>query len=163
MTVICQQPEGGKFAADRRLPIANIRSICWQTCRGTCICQQQIYWIFAIYSQLSAENLLKICYYSHLPIANLPNICYLQSSVSSIFTEYLLFTVICQQQIYWIIAFTVICQQQIYRIFLQLSVSSICHSIFLLLHLLSFHRHTLPKNRLNGQTDETRWKFSIKL
>ena len=51
-----------------------------------CICYQQIYRLFAIYSGLSP--------------ANLPNICYLQSTVTSKFTEYLLLTVDCHQQIY---------------------------------------------------------------
>ena len=43
------------------------------------ICHQQIYRLFAIYSRLSP--------------ANLPNICYWQSTVTSKFTEYLLLTV----------------------------------------------------------------------
>ena len=39
-----------------------------------------------------------------LSLANLPIICYLQSTVTSKFTEYLLLTVDCHQQIYRIIA-----------------------------------------------------------
>ena len=40
----------------------------------------------------------------NLSAANLPIICYLQSTVTSKFTEYLLFTVDCHQQIYRIFA-----------------------------------------------------------
>ena len=39
-----------------------------------------------------------------LSAANLPIICYLQSTVTSKFTDYLLFTVDCHQQIYRIFA-----------------------------------------------------------
>ena len=49
----------------------------------TVVCHHQIYQLLAIYSRLSP--------------ANLPNICYLQSTVTSKFTEYLLLTVDCHQ------------------------------------------------------------------
>ena len=69
--------------------------VCMYVCMYTCVCEftdyllftvdchQQIYRIFAIDSRLSP--------------ANLPNICYWQSTVTSTFTEYLLLTVDCHQ------------------------------------------------------------------
>ena len=80
-------------------------------------CHQQIYRIFAFTVDCHQQIYRLFVIYSRLSPANLPIICYLQSSVTSKFTDYLLFTVVCHQQIYRLFAIYIDCHQQVYRIF----------------------------------------------
>ena len=65
--------------------------------------------------------------YNRLSPANLPNICYLKSSVTSKCTDYLLFTVDCLSKCTDYLLFTVVCRQQIYRIFASYSRLSLAN------------------------------------
>ena len=71
-----------------------------RTCRAKKVYQYNFSEALHILHISSCINL----YQTEFASANLPIICYLQSTVTSKFTEYLLLTVDCHQQIYQIFA-----------------------------------------------------------